>query len=69
MELEVQQVTDKPMVTRQNSRRQVQEQVRDAYYAAAERPRDNHPFPVGRELALGLGYPKKILDSLPAISV
>ena len=47
----------------------MQEQVRDAYYAAAERPRDNDPFPVGRELALGLGYPKKILGSLPAVSV
>lgn len=67
MELEVQQVTAKPMVTRQNSRRQ--EQVRGADSAAAERPRNNDPFPVGRELALGLGYPKKILDSPPAVSV
>ena len=60
-------MTYKPMVTRQNSRRQ--EQVRGAYSAAAERPRDNDPFPVGRELALSLGYPKTILDSPPAVSV
>jgi arsenite methyltransferase len=62
-------VTDKLMATRQNSRRQVREHVKDAYSAAAERPGDNHPFPVGRELALGLGYPEKLIDSLPAVSV
>lgn len=43
--------------------------VRGAYTAAAERPADSHPFPVGRAFALSLGYPKGLLDSLPPFSV
>ncbi|MGH9818254.1 MAG: methyltransferase domain-containing protein [Candidatus Acidiferrales bacterium] len=43
--------------------------VREAYTAAAERPADSHPFPVGREFALSLGYPEDLLDSLPPSSV
>ena len=57
------------MATRRNSLQPLRDQVREAYSAAAERPGDPHPFTVGRELALGLGYPEELLNSLPAISV
>ena len=43
--------------------------VRRAYSAAAERPRDKHPFPVGRALAESLGYPQDLLAALPPVSV
>lgn len=43
--------------------------VRDAYSAAALRPRDEHAFPVGRRFAESLGYPNELLDALPAASV
>lgn len=43
--------------------------VRRAYSAAAERPKGNHPFPVGKGFAKSLGYPKKLLARLPSISV
>jgi arsenite methyltransferase len=43
--------------------------VRRAYSAAAERPQDTHPFPVGRALAESLGYPQDLLAALPAVSV
>jgi ubiquinone/menaquinone biosynthesis C-methylase UbiE len=43
--------------------------VREAYSAAAERPWDVHPFPVGRKFAESLGYRAEVLDSLPSIAV
>lgn len=43
--------------------------VRDAYSAAADRPGDQHPFPVGRRFAESLGYPAELLNSLPAVAV
>jgi SAM-dependent methyltransferase len=43
--------------------------VHDAYSAAAERPSEKHPFPVGRRFAERLGYPPSILDRLPAAAV
>ncbi len=43
--------------------------VREAYSAAAERPFDNHPFPVGRAFAESIGYPSEILDRLPSVAV
>jgi len=43
--------------------------VQRAYTYAAQRPQDEHPFPVGRHFAESLGYPHKLLESLPAISV
>ncbi len=43
--------------------------VREAYSAAAERPFDKHPFPVGRMFAESIGYPSEILDRLPSAAV
>jgi arsenite methyltransferase len=43
--------------------------VRAAYGAAAEDPRGEHPFPVGRLFAESLGYPAEQLSKLPAVSV
>lgn len=43
--------------------------VREAYSAAAVDPAGEHPFDVGRELALGVGYPPGLLDRLPADAV
>jgi arsenite methyltransferase len=43
--------------------------VKKAYSAAAEQPAARHPFPVGRAFAESVGYPKDLLDSLPAQSV
>jgi ubiquinone/menaquinone biosynthesis C-methylase UbiE len=45
------------------------EAVRRAYSAAASDPGGDHPFDVGRELALGVGYPASLLDRLPEASV
>ncbi len=42
--------------------------TRRAYSAAAERPLDNHPFPVGSRFAEDVGYPRQLLSSLPSIS-
>jgi len=39
--------------------------VRQAYSAAADRPGDRHAFPVGRQFAESVGYPKDVLDGLP----
>jgi SAM-dependent methyltransferase len=47
----------------------LREGVRKAYGAAAERPRAEHPFPVGRRFAESLGYPRRQLDRLPSASV
>jgi SAM-dependent methyltransferase len=43
--------------------------VNGAYSAAASRPEQKHPFPIGRELAENLGYPSEVLDDLPRSSV
>jgi SAM-dependent methyltransferase len=43
--------------------------VRRAYSAAAERPQDEHPFPVGRGFAESLGYPQDLLAGLPSACV
>jgi SAM-dependent methyltransferase len=43
--------------------------VGEAYSAAATRPEEKHPFPVGRKLAEDLGYPSYVLDSVPQIAV
>jgi SAM-dependent methyltransferase len=45
------------------------EAVRLAYSAAARDPDADHPFAVGRELALGVGYPADLLDRMPEASV
>jgi len=43
--------------------------VNGAYSAAASRPEQEHPFPIGRELAENLEYPSEVLDGLPQPSV
>jgi SAM-dependent methyltransferase len=43
--------------------------VREAYSAAAERPTDEHAFPVGRSFAGSLGYPPDLLAELPSAAV
>lgn len=43
--------------------------VNGAYSAAATRPEQKHPFPIGRELAENLEYPSEVLDDLPQVSV
>ena len=43
--------------------------VRDAYSAAADRPSDAHPFPVGRRFAESVGYSAEWLRTLPGDSV
>jgi SAM-dependent methyltransferase len=45
--------------------KELYEGVRKAYSAASKRPTDRHPFPVGRDFAESIGYPKVLLDSLP----
>jgi len=52
-----------------DKRKQLRDGVRRAYSAAAERPQDNHPFPVGRSFAESLGYPQDLLAALPCTSV
>ncbi len=42
--------------------------TRRAYSAAADRPSDDHPFPVGLRFTEDVGYPSQILSTLPAIS-
>lgn len=49
--------------------RELREGVRKAYSRAAETPREEHPFPVGRRFAESLGYPKDVLDTLPQACV
>lgn len=43
--------------------------VRAAYSSAAESPAEKHPFPVGREFALSVGYPAELIDALPRSAV
>ena len=43
--------------------------VREAYSNASDNPDDSHPFPLGFDFALSLGYPEALLQSLPRASV
>ena len=43
--------------------------VREAYSDAADSPDSSHPFPMGYDFALSLGYPEDVLQSLPESSV
>ena len=45
------------------------DKVREAYSEAANHPRDSHPFPIGYDFALSLGYPEALLQGLPESSV
>ena len=39
--------------------------VREAYSSASDNPNDSHPFPLGLDFALSLGYPEELLRGLP----
>src|SRR5215472_5498064 len=56
----------RPVTGRDLDRR---EAVRRAYSAAARDPGGDHPFAVGRDLAIGVGYPADLLDRMPDASV
>ena len=43
---------------------ELRESVRRAYSAAANAPKDKHPFPVGAAFARELGYPQELLDRI-----
>lgn len=45
--------------------KELREQVQRVYGRVAEAPADEHPFRVGRELALRAGYPEEWLSSVP----
>ena len=47
-------------------RTRLRDAVRRVYSAAADRPDQKHPFPVGRAFAAGLGYPPDLLASVPS---
>jgi arsenite methyltransferase len=47
----------------------LRDKVNEAYSAVAARPQQNHPFPIGRELAQNLEYPSEVLDDVPQASV
>ena len=44
---------------------QLRRNVEEAYSAAAIEPHGKHPFPVGFDFALSLGYPDELLKALP----
>lgn len=48
--------------------KRLREGTRKAYSAAADRPQDEHPFPVGMQFAVSLGYPQELISSLPPIA-
>ncbi|MBW2066992.1 MAG: methyltransferase domain-containing protein [Deltaproteobacteria bacterium] len=56
------------MTTGSNNLDHLRNGVREAYSRAAEKPQDEHPFPVGRRFAENIGYPKELLDEIPSIS-
>ncbi len=47
---------------------QLRDRVREAYSAAANSPDKQHAFPVGRDFAESLGYPRALLSELPAVA-
>lgn len=48
---------------------QLRDRVREAYSAVAQRPQDEHPFPVGRRFAESICYPQDVLAGLPSVAV
>ena len=46
--------------------REIRDAVRGAYSAASLNPLGKHAFPVGRDFAESLGYPRDLLAQLPA---
>lgn len=49
--------------------KQLRESVRKAYSSVAENPMGKHAFPVGRRIAIDLGYPIDTLDNLPNTAI
>jgi SAM-dependent methyltransferase len=49
--------------------REMREGVHTAYSDAARAPEEKHPFPMGRQFAIELGYPAVILEAIPGIAV
>lgn len=47
----------------------LREAVRRVYSLAAEEPHRKHPFPVGRQFAESLGYPRALLCTLPPVAI
>lgn len=45
------------------------DKVREAYSNAADSPGDCHPFPIGYDYALSVGYSEELLQGLPGSSV
>lgn len=56
-------------VLSETTRARLSRAVRDAYSSVAIEPRATHPFPVGRDFALSLGYPADLLDAIPGVAV
>lgn len=52
-----------------NKMQHIRKGVHHAYSAAADKPLDKHPFPVGAHFAESLGYPRDLLSSIPSVSV
>lgn len=57
------------MQTNSTARDELLVKVREAYSSASDNPNDSHPFPLGFDFALSLGYPEELLRSLPQASV
>jgi arsenite methyltransferase len=47
------------------TKREIEEAVKQKYSEVATNPCDSFNFPVGKEFALAVGYPAKVLDVLP----
>ena len=45
------------------------DRVREAYSNAGDNPGASHPFPIGYDFALSVGYPVDLLQSLPKYAV
>jgi SAM-dependent methyltransferase len=52
----------------ETDRTNLRDKVWTAYSTAAEKPQEEHAFPVGRAFAESLGYPADLLDQLPAVA-
>jgi len=48
---------------------QLRNSVREAYSKAAIHPEEDHPFPVGREFAMSVGYSRELLQAIPTASI
>lgn len=47
----------------------LRDSVREAYSRAAADPTAKHPFPVGEQFALSLGYPRDLLEAIPQAAI